>query len=601
MLARTVDDNGGAYVVPAFTGLFAPHWRSDARGAIVGLTRFVNRGHLARAALEATAFQSQEVIDAMADDSGVELSELKVDGGMVANELLMQFQADLLGVEVVRPVVAETTALGAAYAAGLAVGFWDSTAELVANWAEDKRWTPQMPDDERQRLLGHGPRRSSGPSTGRRREQPRPARDEPSLAEPSEQLAGGTLPRQRTSRRDGRRRAAAGRRRRRDALGQLTVARELRERADVQDRARGARSAYLVGALGVRRTAGRLLPVAGLELKRELVVGDLSDVQRAILPVVAAACGVVVPALFYVAVVAGVDGAARGWAVPTATDIAFALAALAVLGSHLPSALRSFLLTLAVVDDLIAITIIAVFYTADLKPLLLLGSVVPLLAFGWLVRRRRAPSWLLVPLALATWTMVHASGVHATVAGMALAFTVPVRPHGTTSLTRAPSGWSTGSARCRPGLRAGLRPDGLGGTLVGGGLGDAVSDRVTWAVVVGLVVGKLVGVFGGTFLTARLTRAELDEDLAWGDVLGVSLLGGIGFTVSLLVGELAFEDDPARHAHVKLGVLIASVLAALLAGLVLRRRERVYRAIAERDSRDGDGDGVPDIYQPGHD
>jgi glycerol kinase len=153
-LARTVDDNGGAYVVPAFSGLFAPHWRSDARGAIVGLTRFVNRGHLARAALEAAAFQSQEVIEAMAADSGVELSELKVDGGMVANELLMQFQADLLGVDVVRPVVAETTALGAAYAAGLAVGFWDSTAELVANWAEDKRWTPQMPDDERQRLLG---------------------------------------------------------------------------------------------------------------------------------------------------------------------------------------------------------------------------------------------------------------------------------------------------------------------------------------------------------------------------------------------------------------------------------------------------------------
>jgi NhaA family Na+:H+ antiporter len=128
-----------------------------------------------------------------------------------------------------------------------------------------------------------------------------------------------------------------------------------------------------------------------------------------------------------------------------------------------------------------------------------------------------------------------------------------------------------------------------------------VSDRVTWAVVVGLVVGKLVGVFGGTFLTARLTRAELDDDLAWGDVLGVSLLGGIGFTVSLLVGELAFEHDPARHAHVKLGVLIASVLAALLAALVLRRRERVYRAIAERDSRDDDGDGVPDVYQPGHD
>src|SRR6185312_4695347 len=144
-LAREVDDNGGAYVVPAFSGLFAPHWRSDARGAIVGLTRYVTKAHLARAALEAAAFQSYEVIEAMRADSGVELTELKVDGGMVANDLLMQFQADLLGVDVVRPVVTETTALGAAYAAGLAVGFWESTDELAANWAEDTRWSPRMP------------------------------------------------------------------------------------------------------------------------------------------------------------------------------------------------------------------------------------------------------------------------------------------------------------------------------------------------------------------------------------------------------------------------------------------------------------------------
>jgi glycerol kinase len=152
-LARSVDDNGGAYVVPAFSGLFAPHWRADARGAIVGLTRFVNRGHIARAALEAAAFQSYEVIQAMDADSGVPLTELKVDGGMVVNDLLMQFQADLLGVDVVRPVVAETTALGAAYAAGLAVGFWSGTDELVANWAEDRRWRPAMADAERERLL----------------------------------------------------------------------------------------------------------------------------------------------------------------------------------------------------------------------------------------------------------------------------------------------------------------------------------------------------------------------------------------------------------------------------------------------------------------
>lgn len=151
--AKSVDDNGGAYFVPAFSGLFAPHWRSDARGAIVGLTRFVNKGHLARAVLEATAYQSREVIEAMNADSGVDLEVLKVDGGMVVNELLMQFQSDILGVDVVRPVVAETTALGAAYAAGLAVDFWASEDEIRENWAEDKTWTPSMDDAEREKLF----------------------------------------------------------------------------------------------------------------------------------------------------------------------------------------------------------------------------------------------------------------------------------------------------------------------------------------------------------------------------------------------------------------------------------------------------------------
>ncbi|TDO92603.1 glycerol kinase GlpK [Enemella evansiae] len=153
-LAKSVDDNGDVYVVPAFSGLFAPHWRSDARGAVVGLTRFANRGHIARAALEAVAFQSKEVVDAMNADSGVDLSELKVDGGMVANDTLMQFQADLLDVPVIRPKVTETTALGAAYAAGLAVGFWDDEAELTKQWAEDKRWESTMDEKERKRLMG---------------------------------------------------------------------------------------------------------------------------------------------------------------------------------------------------------------------------------------------------------------------------------------------------------------------------------------------------------------------------------------------------------------------------------------------------------------
>jgi len=149
--ARKVEDNGGAYFVPAFSGLFAPYWRPDARGALVGLTRFVNKNHIARAALEATAFQTREVLDAMNADSGVDLTELKVDGGMVANELLMQFQADILDVDVVRPQVAETTALGAAYAAGIAVGFWNGEQDVIDNWAEDKRWSSTMESSERDR------------------------------------------------------------------------------------------------------------------------------------------------------------------------------------------------------------------------------------------------------------------------------------------------------------------------------------------------------------------------------------------------------------------------------------------------------------------
>jgi glycerol kinase len=151
-LALQVEDNGGAYFVPAFSGLFAPYWRQDARGALLGLTRYVTKNHIARAALEATAFQTREVMDAMNADAGVELAELRVDGGMVGNELLMQFQADQLGVDVIRPAVTETTALGAAFAAGIAVGFWAGTQDVTDNWSEDKRWSPQMPRLERDRL-----------------------------------------------------------------------------------------------------------------------------------------------------------------------------------------------------------------------------------------------------------------------------------------------------------------------------------------------------------------------------------------------------------------------------------------------------------------
>jgi glycerol kinase len=152
MLAQSVDDAGGIYFVPAFSGLFAPYWKSDARGAIVGLTRYINAGHIGRAVLEATAYQTREVLDAMNKDSGVDLKALKVDGGMVFNELLMQFQSDILGVPVIRPTVAETTALGAAYAAGLAVGFWEEVEDLRENWGVDKEWKPKMGEEERAKL-----------------------------------------------------------------------------------------------------------------------------------------------------------------------------------------------------------------------------------------------------------------------------------------------------------------------------------------------------------------------------------------------------------------------------------------------------------------
>jgi NhaA family Na+:H+ antiporter len=348
--------------------------------------------------------------------------------------------------------------------------------------------------------------------------------------------------------------------------------------------------------------------VAGLEVKREFLVGDLRTPARAAVPVVAAVAGVVVPALVFVTVVTTLgagDGALRGWAIPTATDIAFALAVLAVLGSHLPSGMRSFLLTLAVVDDMIAITIIAVFYTDDLSVTPLLLAVLPLAAFAALVQRRITRVWLLLPLAALTWGLVHASGVHATVAGVLLGLVVPVRPRkrGVPSVSDHDERTDVAERfehRVRP-VAAGFAVPvfaffASGVAVVGGGLDSAVRDPVALGVALGLVVGKLVGVLGSTWLMARFTRAQLDEDLAWSDVVGLAFLTGIGFTVSLLVGELAFGTGSDRDAHVKLAVLAGSLGSALLAAVVLRRRNAVYRRIAEREARDDDGDGIPDVY-----
>ncbi len=350
--------------------------------------------------------------------------------------------------------------------------------------------------------------------------------------------------------------------------------------------------------------------VAGLELKREFLVGDLRSPRKAALPVVAAFCGVAVPALVYLAVVRGWAGdaeAARGWAIPTATDIAFALAVLAVIGSHLPSALRSFLLTLAVVDDLIAITIIAIFYTRDLAVGPLLLALVPLAAFAGLVQRRIAQSWLLVPLALLTWALVHASGVHATVAGVLLGLTVPVRPRrrevpAVASLDRDTDVAHVFEHRLRP-LSAGFCVPvfaffAAGVTVVGGDvpLSGLLRDPIVLGVTLALVVGKFVGVLGGTWLTARLTRAETDDEVGWVDVLGIALLTGVGFTVSLLIGELSFVGSE-RADHVKAAVLLGSLTAALAAAAVLVPRNAHYRRLEELEARDDDEDGVPDCFQ----
>lgn len=373
--------------------------------------------------------------------------------------------------------------------------------------------------------------------------------------------------------------------------------------AEIRDTVVGPASLHLDLSVGAWAADGLLAIfffVVGLELKRELVAGDLRDPGRAAVPIVAAVGGMVAPALIYVLVNALDDrGRLVGWAIPSATDIAFALAVLAVVGSFLPPALRIFLLTLAIVDDLLAITIIAFFYTADLEIGWLALALLPVAAFGVLVQRRVSSPWLLLPLAAVAWTLVHASGVHATVAGVLLGFTVPVL------LRDGEEG--TGPAER---LEHVVRPISSvvavpifaffsAGVAVEGVVGfrSALGDPVTIGIVLGLVVGKPLGVLTATWLMARFTKAELDDELSWTDLVGLGLLAGIGFTVALLVGELAFGVGSESDEHVKVGVLMGSLISALLAVVVLRMRNATYRRITERESVDADADGIPDVYQ----
>nr|WP_201468620.1 Na+/H+ antiporter NhaA [Microbacterium hydrocarbonoxydans] len=334
--------------------------------------------------------------------------------------------------------------------------------------------------------------------------------------------------------------------------------------------------------------------VVGLELKEEFVTGRLRDPRQAALPIAAAVGGVVVPAIIFAVINAGDADALRGWAIPTATDIAFAVAVIAVVGRFLPPALRVFLLTLAIIDDLIAITIIATFYTETISFPWLALALLPLAGFALLVQKGVRAWWILLPLAVAVWVCIHAAGIHATVAGVLLGFVVPVVP--------------TQRARVRRGSDADGEPlyDGLAphfadrwgvvatlfavpvfaffaaGVTIGGleGLRSALTDPIAIGIIVGLVLGKPIGILATTFLLSRVPALRLDETLRWPDLTGMAFLAGIGFTVSLLVGELAYGSSSVADEHVKIGVLLGSLIAAVIGGLMLARRNARARRSA---------------------
>ena len=383
----------------------------------------------------------------------------------------------------------------------------------------------------------------------------------------------------------------------------------------------GVRDSYLGGellGLDLRLSLGHwaadgLLAVffflAGLELKQEFVAGALRRPARAILPVAAAFGGVAVPAIIYVLMNLGNPDGLRGWAIPTATDIAFAMAVLAVIGSSLPVAMRTFLLTLAIVDDLIAITIIATFYTSELSLGHLFGSlgviiiyaVVANLSERWL-RSNLAASWfVLLPIGIVAWALLLNSGVHATIAGVLLAFMVPVHPRGR-------KGRAEGLAHR---LEHHIRPLSAGvcvpvfaffsaGVAVGGwsGLAGPIGDPIALGIIVGLVVGKIIGITGTTFVATRFPGVALEKGLAWIDILGLAAIGGIGFTVSLLVSELSFGQGSALDDIGKVGILSASLLAAVVASIILVPRNRHHRRAALPQRVDADVQGLPGVVDP---
>lgn len=313
--------------------------------------------------------------------------------------------------------------------------------------------------------------------------------------------------------------------------------------------------------------------VAGLELKREFLVGSLRKPADALVPIVAAVCGVAVPALIFVVLNLG-SGSLRGWAIPAATDIAFALAVLAVVGSALPTQLRAFLLTLAVVDDLIVIVIIAAFYTTSIDLSALLVAAGMLAVYGLMQRLRVRSSLLYLPLAVAAWWFMHESGIHATIAGVALGLLTRVIPDETER--RSPA--ERLEHRLVP-LSAGVAVPFFALLSAGvaiGGEGAFLTNPIVLGVALGLVIGKPVGVMTGVWLVTRFTRAELNEAITWRELFGVAVLAGVGFTVALLVADLSYDGAEADAA--KTAVLMGSLTAAVIASVVLGRRNRSRRA-----------------------
>ena len=312
--------------------------------------------------------------------------------------------------------------------------------------------------------------------------------------------------------------------------------------------------------------------LAGLELKREILVGSLKKLSDAIVPVAAAACGVLMPSLIYLAINLGSD-TVKGWAIPAATDIAFALAILAVVGSALPTQLRAFLLTLAVVDDLIVIIIIAFVYTDTIHLEGLAIAIAGFIAFALLQHFRVRSALLYLPIAVISWAALHDSGIHATIAGVVLGL-----------LTRVlPDDGETASPAER--LEHQIVPISAGicvpffafmsaGVAMKAGA-DLFTSPVVWGVTLGLIVGKPVGVLGGSWLITRFTKADLNEDVTWRDLIGVAILAGVGFTVSLLVSGLSFTGQTLGEA--KAAVLIGSLTSGLVAAVILGRRNRFHK------------------------